>query len=224
MKRSFEFFKAVLATIFTLLIVFLCGFYIGTLRSKKSIPVAVPVPVASSSSSTIDLQLPGEVEKRIVTEEEVKGKLVEIGQLATYSCEYTVSKSVDSSRYLLDNIRIPGTTNSISLTCKGIVKVGYDVKDITPSVDNNSERIYIALPNASLLDNYIIWDSIECSDSNSILNPLEFSQYQLLVQEIEETGLAQAESDGIYIAAEKNAKLLIENFLSGFEDYEIIFI
>ena len=224
MKKSLKFLRALLAVIITLLIVFFCGYYIGSLRSKKTVSAAVPVPVSSSSSPAIDLQLPGEVEKRIVTEEEVKSKLVEIGQLATYSAEYTVSKSVDSSRYLLDNIKIPGTTNSISLTCKGIVKVGYNVKDITPSVDNDSERIYIALPKASLLDNYIIWDSIECSDSNSILNPLEFSQYQLLVQEIEETGLNQAESDGVYTAAEKNAELLIENFLSGFEDYEVIFI
>ena len=224
MEKSHKPLKAVVIVTLALILVFFLGFFIGTVHSKKSVPVATPVPVASSSSSSIDLQLPGEVEKRIVTKEEVQSKLVEIGQLATYSSEYTVSKSVDSSRYLLDNIRIPGTTNSISLDCKGIVKVGYDVKDITPTVDNDSQKIYIALPKASLLDNYIIWDSIECTDSNSILNPLEFSQYQLLIQEIEETGLSQAESDGIYDAAEKNAKLLVKNFLSGFEDYEVVFI
>lgn len=224
MDKNRKSLKSIAIGVLVLILVFFAGFFFGTFRSKKSVPVAEPVPVASSASSSIDLQLPTEVEKRIITNEEVQSKLIEIGQLATYSSEYTVSKSVDTSRYLLDNIRIPGTTNSISLKCTGIVKVGYNVKDITPSVDNDSERIYIALPTASLLDNYIIWDSIECSDSNSILNPLEFSQYQLLIQEIEETGLAQAESDGIYAAAEDNAKLIVKNFLSGFEDYEIIFI
>ena len=96
MKKSLKFLRVLLAVIITLLIVFFCGYYIGSLRSKKTVPAAVPVPVSSSLSPAIDLQLPGEVEKRIVTEEEVKSKLVEIGQLATYSAEYTVSKSVDS--------------------------------------------------------------------------------------------------------------------------------
>jgi len=170
------------------------------------------------------LTLPGEVEKRIVTKSEIEEKLVEIDQLATYSGEYTVSKAVDYKRYFLDDIPVPGTTNKINIECTGIVKVGYRVSEITPTVDNDSQKIYIALPEPDVLDNYIIWDSVKVSESNNILNPIDFEQYQKLIGEIEAEGLAKAEEDGIYTAAEEHIKVVIRNFLSGFQEYEIVFL
>ncbi len=171
-----------------------------------------------------DIQLPGEVEKRIVTKEEVEGKLVEIKELSTYSSEYTVEKAADFSRYALDDKKIPGTTNSIDLTGSGVVKVGYDVDAIEIKVDNDSRKIYISLPEAKLNDNYIIWDTVTCVESNNILNPIDFDQYKSLITDMEALGLQQAEENGIYSAAEDNIKMLIENFLSGFDDFEIVFM
>lgn len=48
--------------------------------------------------------------------------------------------------------------------------------------------------------------------------------YQTLIAEIEEDGLALVEADGIYADAEENMMTIIRNFLSGFEDFEIIFL
>lgn len=221
MNRIIKYVSSLFAIIITLVIVFACGYYIGSIHKKAAV---VTIVSPASSAESHDLKLPGEKTIRIVTEDEVKSKLMEIGQLATYSGEYTVSKSATYLRKFLDNITIPGTSSSIALECNGIVKVGYTVSDITPTVDNDSHKIYIALPEASLLDNYIIWDSIESVDSNSILNPLNFSQYQTLIAEMEEEGLTKVESQGIYRAAEDNLKHIIENFLSGFDDYEIVFL
>lgn len=170
------------------------------------------------------LQLPEEVEKRIITKDEVQAKLIEIDQLATYLGEYTATKSADYTRHVLDDIPVPGTTNSVSLNCTGVVKVGYDVGDIIPTVDNESQKIYIALPEPAVLDNYVIWDSVQYADSNNILNPIDFAQYQTLIQEIEEEGLAKAEEEGIYEAAEENVKIVIRNFLAGFDGYEVMFL
>lgn len=171
-----------------------------------------------------DLELPAEVEKRIVTVEEVEVVLVEISQFSTYSGEYTTTKSAEYTRYFLDNIAVPGTTNTINLECKGVVKVGYDVEDITIEVDNDSQKIYISLPAPKVLDNYVIWDTVKCQEENNILNPIDFEQYQALIAEIEEDGLALVEADGIYADAEENMMTIIRNFLSGFEDFEIIFL
>lgn len=171
-----------------------------------------------------DLQLPGEVTKRIVTKEEIVNKLEPISELATYSSKYTISKTVDSTRNVIDNIPIPGTTNTISLECTGIVKVGYDITEINPTIDNKSQKIYIALPAPSLLDNYVIWDSVTYTESNSILNPIAFGQYKTLIEEIEQAGLEQAKKDGVYDDAEEHIKSLISIFLAGFEEYEIVFI
>lgn len=70
----------------------------------------------------------------------------------------------------------------------------------------------------------MIWDTVRCKEENNILNPIDFEQYQGLISEIETEGLALAEVDGIYEDAEANMEIVIRNFLSGFEDYEIIFL
>ena len=193
------------------------GYYIGQLQDKEA-------KIVENEEPEFDLQLPVEVEKRIVTVEEITVKLEEISQFSTYSGEYTVSKSADYTRYFLDDIPVPGTTNTITIECSGIVKVGYDVQEIIPTVDNESQRIYVSLPEPSVLDNYVMWDRVHYSDENNILNPIDFAQYQKLIAEIEDMGLAQAEAEGIYKAAEKNIKVIIENFLAGFEDYKIVFM
>ena len=122
----------------------------------------------------------------------------------------------------MDKIPVLGSTNSIEITCKGIVKVGYNMADIVVKVDD--EKIYISIPEARLNDNYVIWDSVECNESNSIFNPIEFSQYEEIIAEIEEKGLEDVISQGIYQSAEENLKVLIEAFLSEFDDYEIVYM
>ena len=171
----------------------------------------------------IDLKLPGEVEKRIVTVEEVESKLVEMSNLSTYSSEYTVLKSADYTRYLLDDIPVPGTTNTITLECDGVVVVNYDVYEMVPTVDTKSQTIYISIPEPSSITNNIDWDGVRVVEKNNILNPIEFEQYHTLISEAKELGLSQAENGGLYEAAEQNVKIIIENYLSGFE-YDIKFI
>lgn len=51
--------------------------------------------VVPASSSGIDLKLPGEVEKSIITVDEVEAKILEIGELATCEGDYTVTRGKD---------------------------------------------------------------------------------------------------------------------------------
>ncbi|MCR5324438.1 MAG: DUF4230 domain-containing protein [Lachnospiraceae bacterium] len=83
---------------------------------------------------------------------------------------------------------------------------------------------FIAIPKAEVNDNYIIWESVKCDEKNSLFNPIEFSQYHEIIDDIEKLGLSEAESKDIYDKAEKNVKKLIEGFLSEFDDYEIIYM
>ena len=185
---------------------------------------------SSSAQETVepnlkaDLRLPGETETRTITTQEVKTKLLKIGELATYAAEYTVSESEEEARNILDNIKIPGTGNAIYITCTGVVKVGYPISELSPTVDNDSHKIYIAIPSAQLLDNHVYWDSIECTEKNSILNPITFSQYQELIKIVQQKGLEDAENKEIYKKAEKNLKNIIVNFLSCFDEYEVVFL
>lgn len=204
----------------TLSLVFGAGYFVGSFPDEEA-EIVEPINPAEEK---FDLELPAEVEKRIVTVEEVEVMLVDISQFSTYSGEYTTTKSAEYTRYFLDNIAVPGTTNTINLECKGIVKVGYDVEEITIEVDNDSKKIYISLPAPKVLDNYVIWDTVKCQEENNILNPIDFEQYQALISEIEDDGLALVEADGIYADAEENMITIIRNCLSGFEDFEIIFL
>ena len=124
---------------------------------------------------------------------------------------------------MLDKVPIPGTTNVIHIECQGIVKVGYNINEIGIRINNDSHVIYLSVPNATVLDNYLIWDTANVSEKNNILNPIDFSQYQELIDEIEEDGLRIATEEGIFKKAEDSLKQLITGFLMGIE-YEIDFL
>lgn len=216
MKKFLNVIRDILTVMIILAVTFGAGYYIGDRANKEE------VVVVEEASNTLDLELPFEVEKRVVTVEEVESKLVEIGELSTYSGEYTYTLGKEESRYWLDKIPVLGSTNSIEITCNGIVKVGYDMNDIVVRVDD--DKIYISLPEAKLNDNYVIWDTVVCNESNNIFNPIEFSQYQEIIDEIEAKGLEDVTSKGIYQEAEKNLKVLIEAFLAEFSDYTIVYM
>ena len=218
MKKLLQTMSYTLASLLLLGAVFGAGCFVGYRYVQKE------NTRVSESSQTSDLKLPGEVEKQVITEEEVVSKLIECSHLTTYSGEYTASETREYTRHMLDEIAIPGTTNTISMECKGIVKVGCDIRTIKPTVNNDSFIIYIAIPELAVLDNYIIWDSVVCRETNNILNPIDFAQYQEFIEELEAKGLEEVKKNGIFEAAEENLKSIIEGFLSGFEDYKIVFL
>lgn len=217
MKKAKNTFLSFFSFLIMLAFVFCVGCYFGYTQNKKDESVLV-------TDTTPDLTLPGETEKRTVTAQEVEGKLVEISEFSTYSYKYKVTDSEEQTRYMLEKLPIWGSTNKISIEANGVVKVGYDFNKITVKVDNDSQKIYISLPEIELLDNYINISSIECTEKNSILNPIEFSQYQTVLTELENLGKKQAEDKGVYKKGEKAIKKYIENFLACFDDYEIIFM
>ena len=176
MKKCFK----IILSIFVLALTFVAGFQTANLRNEGKWKLE-----QKNNQSGIDLKLPGENEKSIVTIEEVEAKLKGIAELSSYSGEYTVTYGRDSARYWLDNIKIFGTTNSIEIKASGVVKVGYDM---------------------------------------SKMNTIEFSQYEEIVDEIEQMGLEDVESKGIYDNASENIKNIIKAFLSGFKEYEIVYM
>lgn len=92
------------------------------------------------------------------------------------------------------------------MTCTGIVKAGYSLEDIAVRVDNESMKIYVALPQAKIMSNQLIWDNVVCNEQNSMLNPIDFEQYQTLISEIESEGLEEVQKKGFFDTVESNAK------------------
>lgn len=221
MKKIWQAVSSTLAVLLTLALVFGAGYWTGNARQPQEI---VDTSTTEQGRDKDGLNLPGERRRRFLSEEEVSAQLVELAELATYCGEYSVSRTEECSRYILGDYMIPGTTNTITVRCEGIVKVGYPVEQIRPRVDNDSQTIYISLPEPQVLDNYILWDSVRCQETNNILNPIAFEQYQSLIGELEAAGLKEVEEQGIYAAAERQVQVLVRNFLGGFQDYEVVFL
>ena len=57
-----------------------------------------------------------------------------------------------------------------------------------------------------------------------MLNPIEFAQYQEIIDEIERAGFEEAVVKGIYQHAEEQLKALIEAFFAEFDGYTIVYM
>ena len=95
---------------------------------------------------------------------------------------------------------------------------------VSETVSVEKETIYISIPEAKVTDNYIIWDSLKYDEQNNILNPIQFDQYETLIEEIEKEGLADVEKKEIYEKADENLENIISVFLSEFNGYKIKFM
>ena len=81
MKKFLKVLGGIFAVLLVTAIVFGVGYFFGN-RSNGGKAEVVP-----ASSSGIDLKLPGEVEKSIITVDEVEAKILEIGELVTAALE-----------------------------------------------------------------------------------------------------------------------------------------
>lgn len=160
-------------------------------------------------------------DKMTVTVQELRTELKEISDLSTYEGKYTTSFSTEEARKVLGGVEVPFSKNKIEISAEGVVKVGYDFSEI--GIDVEDSTIYISLPEPQVNDNYLIWDTVECDETNNILNPIEFEQYKTIIAGMEKKGLESAEGKGIYASAEENIKNIISLFLAKFEGYEVVF-
>lgn len=161
--------------------------------------------------------------KTEITDLVAESRLEAIGEFATYEYSYTDIKEKRNSRYLLEGILIPGTTNYQKYVYSGVIKVGYQVADMKIHVDNLRKEIYVTLPDPQVLSNTIEQTTSHYHQSNSILNPIRGDAVAAMEQEVKKEELAKAEAKGIYTLAEEHAHELITNLLSSFEGYKVVF-
>ncbi len=221
MKKMIQIISSVILVFVVIGLAFWFGFSRGeSFAEKEAIAMA-------TKKDTFDLVLPTETEKMIIRKSDIETRLSEVSELAVYSSTYTVNEYVaDFSRYIGENkdFKIPGSTNSLSFTCEGSLKVGYELSKVKCEIDEEDSKIYIILPTATVLDNHIIWDSVVCNENNNILNPIDFEEYKVIISDIEAKGLEEAETKGIYDSAKRSMETLIRTALKDIVDYEIVFL
>lgn len=161
-------------------------------------------------------------EKNELSDTTVYEKLQDIGELATYSYEYQNVREFKSSKQLF-GYNIPGTSHIIQLKYNGVIKAGYEVAGIVIHVDNDSNIIYVTLPEVQILDNYIDTDNLTYAEQNNIFNPISGEEVTEGLDLIKQEELEKAEQSGIYELAEGSAKALINGLLSDFTEYTVNF-
>ena len=158
----------------------------------------------------------------LITDTQIEEKLTAIGELATCSFDYLGNRHIANTRQVFGT-DIPGTLNEIDLTFSGVIKVGYALEEIRFVKNDIDMTITLQLPAPKVLDNYVIFDTLECRETNSILNPTSYENLAGYFTGIEQEELARAEKAGIYADAEQRMKDIILNYLSEFTDYTVQF-
>lgn len=216
--------RETLASLLVILLLFGAGFGSGIAFRNWQTVKRQHTAVAVVETAASDLRLPGETEKYVVTSDEILSAIHEIREFAACSGSYEVSRTSDVWRSL-DSVALPGTRNTVSVNCQGVVKAGFDVDRIAVTVDPKSETVYICLPQPAVLDNYVIVDTVDVSGSvNNILHPLTFEQYRQVIVSVEAEGLAQVIQKGLFIRAEESFRHIVTQCLAGVTDYRIVFL
>ena len=216
--------RETLASLLVILVLFGAGFGAGFAVRYWQTVKRQHATVTAIETTSHDLRLPAEAEKRVVTSSEIRAAIDEIREFATCSSIYEVKKTTDVWRSV-DDIALPGTRSTVAVRCQGVVKAGYDVDRITVAVDEQSETVYIRLPQPEVLDNYVIVDTVDVSGSvNNILHPLSFDQYRQVIVSVEAEGLEQATQKGLFTQAENSFRHIVTQCLAGVTDYRIVFL
>ena len=155
----------------------------------------------------------------------IRDRLREIGELSTQVYEYSSCRSTKEFRKLLGTkIDIPGTKKEVTIHYSGELKMGYDITEILPQVDNDKKVITIHLPEVQVIDNYVHRTDMKIEGKNNILNPINIEDLTTYFEGYDVEALDNSEYYNIKGKAEERMKLIIENFLAVFPEYTVEFI
>lgn len=174
--------------------------------------------------SKLDAAEKGRYERIVIETEQIMKKLSKASNLTTYIYEYT-NKTTESSTRMLPVLGwdILGTTNNVTIEYSGVINVGYDMTKIDYELSAKDATIYVTLPKAKVLDNYIKFDDLNCICDNNILNPIKTDSVMEYFKEIEQEELVKAEADEIYDKADAQLKEVVKGYLGVIPEYEVKF-
>lgn len=186
-------------------------------RSQSALPVASP-------RAREDVVVRKEVEKIITVEKEVSAEVIQdglndIGVLVTEEYYFTEVVSFSSIKKLFKKLELGITESSFLASYDGIVTAGIDFSGISVTKDDAKHTVEIRLPKAEILNVDIDPESFELySEKSGLGNPLSAADFNSSLIDLENTAADKAMERGILDRAEKNAKTVIETFVSGLVD------
>ena len=160
---------------------------------------------SNSQSTTIDLTV-------------LKEKLEDNKELSTAKYFYTDSIAITDQNDLTvfghPEIKLPFTDATYVLQFDGVIKAGYDLRDVVPT-QKGDHTVVVNLPKAKVLSHET--GSVQVVlDQQNIMNPLGAGQESNWIEGKKQDMEERAAGLGFYDEAKQNAKATFESLYSGF--------
>lgn len=189
------------------------------LRGKES-PAEIPAPVVSAETTSKVVYK--EVEKLVEVEKTITAGMIEegirnMGVLITGEYYFTEAVSFSSIKKLLNtNIELPFTESAYLVSYDGVVTAGIDFEAVRVEKSDESRSITVYIPEAEIRNIDIDPNSFRLySEKSGIGNPISVSDFNRSLVELEDNARDRAIERGLLQQADENARLLIQNFVSG---------
>jgi len=111
------------------------------------------------------------------------------------------------------------TRANMVFSYEGYVPAGIDFSKIGVTVNPETKMVLLEIPEAEIMDVFIDPESFEVLDEReNIFNKFKLEDYNNGLKDLENTARTSAVERGLLDEAQKNAEIIILNFVSGFTD------
>ena len=185
-------------------------------RAKPVTPAQEPVPAA-----TPEVIVQEKLVERTITAEIIRDGLLDMGVLETQ--QYYFTEVISSSRVkTLLGFSLPFTESSYVISYDGVVTAGVDLSEVRISKNENTKVITVYLPEPRITAVDIDPESFQLySEKNGLGTHFTVSDYNDSLKELERTASEKALERGLLEAADKNAQLIVKNYIGSLVDMDL---
>ena len=203
-------------------VLILCVLIVGLVRhgrDREELPVHTPTPVAPMTKVvTKEVERFVEVEKTI-TSDIIQDGLRDLGVLITQEYYFTEVSTFSDVKKIFKSIELKFTESGYIVSYDGTITAGIDFSKAAVIKDVDAKKISVYLPKAEIQSVVLDKSSFKVySEKTGLGNPLSVEDFNSSLIELEETAKAKAMERGILENADKNARSLVLNFISGLVD------
>ena len=162
-----------------------------------------------------------EVEKLTEVEKEITGDIIQdglkdMGMLVTQEYYFTEVVGFSSvKKFLKTDIKMPFTESSFLASYDGVITAGIDFSGITARKDEETKRITIRIPAATVQNVDIDPNSFTLhSEKYGLSNPISASDFNRSLIELENTARQKALERGLLEGANENGRRVVKRFVS----------
>ncbi len=204
------------AGIITVVVVTLCGREDRPEEPTRTITEEPIVRyITRTETKEVEKLIPVEVEKEITTDILEEG-LRDMGMLITEEYLFKEVTSFSSTKTFAWIIK---ANSKLVMGYEGTITAGIDFSGIAVSKDDAQKKITVKLPESSIYNCALDYSSFEVYQEDvSRWNPISASDYNGSVEELEQRAQQRALERGILDKADRNAQLLIRNFIASLVD------